>query len=514
MKIRLPKTRRFRVYIYVACTLLVLLAIDLTWVRIWRHISISPQTTYITAPLKPDGMPDYIQYIDDRAREGVTAENNAFIPFLEAITPLGGTSETGQPVILTEYYTRLSLKVPTEPRNVTYFEEYLRAKIPPAEYTEERTKEADLVLTHPWSAAEHPDAMAWLGGNEKMLRLVPAIVARPRWYAPVLSSKSDLMVHVPLPRMGQVRALCHMVITRAMWEIHEKRFAEAQADILACQKMARLMAQGWSLVEYFAAAAIDHMALRAYATLAASPDLPAAQLRQFIAEWDALAPWPTMEKQIDFVRFVTLDLMIYASKQYGKTTMMEVLGETPNEDDAVPPVLKALYWRLRPAHFNAALRDANAFMDQYVEAVRAPTAWQREDRAAAVEAALDAYGKRYQGRMADPARWIASHCVPSFGKSFVLCDVREMTAELTRLALALAEYRADSGAYPETLAVLAPRYLAMVPEDIFSQQPLRYRKTEAGYMLYSVGVDRKDDGGKPPEKGNISHNDLVIQVPQ
>ena len=63
------------------------------------------------------------------------------------------------------------------------------------------------------------------------------------------------------------------------------------------------------------------------------------------------------------------------------------------------------------------------------------------------------------------------------------------------------------------MEALAPRYIAKVPVDIFSQSPLHYRRTERGYVVYSVGANRKDDGGKPREPGRYMENDLVIQVP-
>jgi hypothetical protein len=45
-----------------------------------------------------------------------------------------------------------------------------------------------------------------------------------------------------------------------------------------------------------------------------------------------------------------------------------------------------------------------------------------------------------------------------------------------------------------------------LPIDQFTGQPLRYRITVEGPVLYSTGVDRDDDGGIPivDEKGMIS----------
>ena len=50
-------------------------------------IVVSPETTVITSPLLPNGLPDYQQYWRDLGREGVTFENNAAVPFWQAIWP-------------------------------------------------------------------------------------------------------------------------------------------------------------------------------------------------------------------------------------------------------------------------------------------------------------------------------------------------------------------------------------------------------------------------------------------
>jgi hypothetical protein len=51
--------------------------------------------------------------------------------------------------------------------------------------------------------------------------------------------------------------------------------------------------------------------------------------------------------------------------------------------------------------------------------------------------------------------------------------------------------------YPVTLASLVPQFLAQVPRDLIGGQPLHYRRSDDGkFLLYSVGWNEKDDGGK------------------
>lgn len=62
---------------------------------------------------------------------------------------------------------------------------------------------------------------------------------------------------------------------------------------------------------------------------------------------------------------------------------------------------------------------------------------------------------------------------------------------------ALRSYKLDHGAYPKTLAALVPHYLTAPPPDPFALSgPLRYKQAGASYLLYSIGPDGRDNGGK------------------
>lgn len=66
--------------------------------------------------------------------------------------------------------------------------------------------------------------------------------------------------------------------------------------------------------------------------------------------------------------------------------------------------------------------------------------------------------------------------------------------------MALRARRCDDGRGPETLAQLAPQDLKTLPLDPFSDSSLIYRPTGTNWMLYSLGPNRADDGGKPAAK--------------
>jgi hypothetical protein len=66
---------------------------------------------------------------------------------------------------------------------------------------------------------------------------------------------------------------------------------------------------------------------------------------------------------------------------------------------------------------------------------------------------------------------------------------------LLQAELAVRRFTIDEGRLPRNLDELVPRYATTMPADSYSQ-PLRYRIEGDGYVLYSIGWDRRDDGGK------------------
>lgn len=64
-------------------------------------------------------------------------------------------------------------------------------------------------------------------------------------------------------------------------------------------------------------------------------------------------------------------------------------------------------------------------------------------------------------------------------------------------ALALERFHGQHGAYPDSLSNLVPEFISQAPVDFMDGRPLRYYKTGDGhFVLYSVGLEGTDDGGK------------------
>lgn len=74
----------------------------------------------------------------------------------------------------------------------------------------------------------------------------------------------------------------------------------------------------------------------------------------------------------------------------------------------------------------------------------------------------------------------------------------ETQNDLLRISLALHAYRLAHDRYPEALSMLTPGEVSALPDDPFALSgTFKYRISGARYVLYSVGPDGVDDGGKP-----------------
>lgn len=91
---------------------------------------------------------------------------------------------------------------------------------------------------------------------------------------------------------------------------------------------------------------------------------------------------------------------------------------------------------------------------------------------------------------------VLSLLLPATEKVRVARERSQATADTTRLAFALAAYRAERKQYPATLSALAPTYVETIPDDVVTGKALIYKPSAEGYVLYSVGQNEIDDGGR------------------
>jgi type II secretory pathway pseudopilin PulG len=507
------------------------------------RITISKQTTYLTGPLRPDGYVDYVGALNAELGRGVAPEDNAAVSLVLAFGPKEiGEKQRGA------FFKLLGVPVPPEKgpyfvsldQYVARLREAEKKPTTPADTKESQEMWAQLeqAQTRPWSKEEFPEIAGWLEANHAPLRRIEEAAGRPRYYAPLVPSGDPPMISVLLPICQESRNAARLLAARAMFRLHDGKVGEAWQDLLACHGLARQQGQGFTLVEGLVAIVIEEAALRGDAALAHYGRPTAAQVRQMKADLAALPPMPRMADCLDHgERFMYLDTVSSIARlglsHLDELAGTDVLSERPTDlfkGIALEGLSAMIDW-------GEPLRLGNQWYDRLAAAARKPTRAERTAAMAACDKDIKALaaGVRDPKRMAErflermprqaAGRWIGevfvSLLMPAVSAVTKAEDRSAAETKLRDVALALAAYRADHGKYPDRLADLKPKYRTET-KDPFSDGDLIYRPAADGFLLYSVGPNGKDDGGRnrsdygndpsPPPDFN-QWDDLAIRMP-
>ena len=502
-------------------------------------IIISRETTFITGPLRKDGSVDYAAALNARYSQGVTPENNAAVLLLQAMGP-GEIDDRRRP----QFFEMLGIApLPEKGRYLEPFRDYFERKTAgdgpskesaATDVSDRALAQRERITVRPWSPKDSPIAAAWLEENQRQIDLIVEATTRPRYYLPLADGDDPgLIIAAALPPVQTVREAAFALRIRAMSRIAVGRPDEAWRDVAACHRLARLTAQAPTLVDGLVAIAVEQGAVEADATLAHEGALTAKQARQFAAEFQTLPATMKMADRLDWgERLFFLGCVVTASRD-GPGSLLPF-----GEDLGLPKgKLSSFMERVAAAmiDWNEPMRMGNRSYDRIVAALAKPTRRERDaafvglDRQVEKEARdakdprvllhnIVQAGSLRGGLGRQMGHVVVALFLPALSGAINAEDRNTTNDSMVPVVFALAAYRADHGTYPAELAALVPKYVPAVPEDLFSGEPLRYKRAGPGYVLYSVGLNGKDDGGRarfdePYSPENQDCDDIAISVP-
>jgi hypothetical protein len=488
--------------------------------------TIGKDTTYVTGPLDKDGYVDYAAALNERLSKGVTPENNANVLLWKALGP----HPDGR-AMPAEYFKLLGIKAPPE-KGDSFIEltRYLneQVKVENAKECQKIEEQLDHARRRPWGPQAFPKLATWLSANEKPLALVTEASNRSAYFSPLIATKLDEpvpgLMGVRLPTVQSCRYLATALVVRAMLQLSQGKAEDAWRDLLACHRLARLVGKGATLVECLVAFAVDAMACRGDLVFLARTKQEEKQIGNCQRDLQDLLPLPQLTEKVDqTARLMFLDtiMMLHRHGDFiGTLRRLEGLSTSKSDekDTAWEKILLELDW-------DEALRNGNRWYDKLSVALAMNERGPRIRRLDQFNKALgilkgdilsgDAAkqvksGKISTGKLVTDI--LASMLVPSVRNAQDSADRAQQTYDNVILAFALARYQREHGYYPKDLAALAPKYLERIPQDLFSGQALIYRPNENGYLLYSVGVNGKDEDGRGSED-DPPGDDLSVRMP-
>ena len=494
-------------------------------------ITVSKATTHILGPLDDQGYVDYLAALNQIQSKGVTVENNAAVLFWQAVGPAKIDKK-----VRARHFKLLG--IPKPPKKGEYlqslpeYEEHLKkiGRLPSSiedDENIEKTLYDQLDESHkrPWSKDEFPVLAGWLKVNEKPLELIVKASTRPRWYSPLVAKDDDnqTVIECLLPAAQSARDALRVLLTRSTLRLHEGDIQGAKSDLLACHRLGRLVAQGPFLVEVLVGIAIDGMAVQGDVALAHHGKLTAKQARAFQAELRDLPPMARIIDKFELgERFFFLDAVNSMARD-GIDSFDDLSGK---EQDLFDQVIRnmaqsAIDWDL-------ILTMGNSYYDRMVAAGKATRAERDaadeklnrdlEQMAKDAKKPMKVLGNLLSGQ--SPRQMVSRRIggmlvallLPSTSAAIQAGERGDMNFGMGQVALALAAYRAENGKYPQRLEQLVPKYIEKIPDDVYSDGPILYKREGKGYVLYSVGYDGVDNGGADYDPEGVDDHDDVLRV--
>ncbi|MFW6133786.1 MAG: hypothetical protein ACOC8F_07800 [Planctomycetota bacterium] len=531
-------------------------------VRTRAGITLSRETTYVTGPLNDDGTVNYVAYLNRKYSKGVTPDNNAAVVLLEALGPEMIAEE-----IRAETYKRLGMDPP--PVKGDYFvdlDEYVEALpaerkpqgVPGAEAAEKKRQAlwqrieaggpdaaeafeeleqlpeppetaADIVekrrqqtMEGPWTAEQYPILADWLAANAGALDRIVTASKLPRFYKPKVSTtEPPTIVNTLLPSYGTLRNAARALTNRAMLRWAEGDRRGAWADLMAVRRLGRRLGQDSTLIGNLVGLALEALGNDAMQRLVIGGAIPAADVEYMLSQVKTLKPLPDIRQGVANERFLMLDTVMMLARG-GTVSDMIAMSAAGGSDLASPsggPRMKLDY--------DLMLRRFNEMWDWYLNCERIEDPQERAEALERFDEWLIQTKLQFPGeplptagaiigsvlsvkrRTEVVADLLISILMPSLDRAQVLWRRANADGAVTLGATALAAYRAEQDAWPAELAALTPEYLEAVPRDPFTDEPLVYKRTDDGYVLYSLGSNRKDDGGVD----EYDTGDIALRVP-
>jgi hypothetical protein len=234
------------------------------------------------------------------------------------------------------------------------------------------------------------------------------------------------------------------------------------------------------LVRIAVAARVGRCAERALAQGEWTPE-QLAGLQRLVEEDESSAPLPTALQGELAVQF-----RIYESVATGQVKSFRELdvnkgSSTPWEDMNM--------WLYRRYQLRSTQAKAVRYMEQVLAVSALPSEEQHEQYLALgdniqADAKSDSISTR-----------IATLMIPDWVRFHEACLRFHTHQRCLATALAAERFRLGKGRWPKDLGELTPEYLARVPTDPRTGQPLKLHRSDDGLVIYGVGPDKQDNGG-------------------
>ncbi|MFH1732523.1 MAG: type II secretion system protein GspG [Planctomycetota bacterium] len=295
--------------------------------------------------------------------------------------------------------------------------------------------------------------------------------------------RADMVAGMLLPSLRKTRDACRLLVIEARRFEAQGKFKEAVDNYITIIRIGNHYGAGRVvMIEHLVGIACIGIGTRSAFDGVYGNNYPANELKRFLKELDGV--------RANLPNFVHA---MKCEKAFGLVTVDDVMRLGPQSWMQMGMPMRG--WKLSPLQLRVS---RIVFPDRTI----------KKDMAAYYDRLIAAAGRPYhlpEARLDDekllaqtkPWNFFAHMLLPALSRARAEAEECGASVEMLRIAVAIKMFQQDVGEYPESLRLLtANKFLKELPVDPFSGEPFVYKVKGGEFVLYSIGANFKDDGGK------------------
>ena len=397
--------------------------------------------------------------------------------------------------------------VPSEENAALVYQKALKAYKRPSKDAEDILPFVGNAEAPPVDAPLSDEALAaareHLADNEYTLELLHEAAGMERCRYPVDFTQGAAMA---MPHIHELRKATQLLALQALVQAVDGRSTGAVRSTVDIMRAAESLKNEPTLISQLGRIALEDYALESFRRTASLTRMSDDDLRRLSEALQRAENGVDRSMKRSFLSNLTIvmtldaeNLLLYGGPSFRSTTPGRLVGPS-----RISSVVLGFY-RL------SGLDDMDrlavvGYYDKVAGIFQTPP-WKQLGAARKVE---DKLSYSSSSRIGSWFHVIRTAALPALFRGVLAHIQSRAKLRAARTATAVQRFRLDHGRLPGSLSELTPRYLDKVPKDPFLGKPLRYATTPAGYVTYSVGEDRVDDGGI--RKKHTARRDVSFSV--
>ena len=285
--------------------------------------------------------------------------------------------------------------------------------------------------------------------------------------------------NILLPHLARVKSIAILVNVRALAELEAGRPADAFEDFKLALRLSESVRDEPILISHLVRVAMLSMTLQTFREALVRHAWNEAQLAE-------------LEQRLGAINLLAEYKHAMRGERVCTVRGLDYLRRTRDRSSPVEELQLARWYRALPGGwiYQNMLTVSRLHQEFTLPAV--------DELAHRVNPELIESGMRSAEEMRNgPYTLFAKALMPGIGKVALRPAQVQTFVDAARVAGALERFRLAEGKLPPSTEALTPKYLKELPKDLIDGKPLRFRANpDGGYILYSVGWNRSDEGGE------------------